>query len=104
MGYSVLTSNFMEQILYTLCLLQSLLHLVSELFSSCSSSPCLVSASHRTNQFLLRAPIGMKNSSDVLCHSTDDIFSAVPDLLNIVDDALLQAATEEEILISCALR
>jgi hypothetical protein len=29
----------------------------------------------------LRAPMGMKNSSDVFCHRTDNIFAAVPDLL-----------------------
>jgi hypothetical protein len=41
----------------------------------------------------------MKNSSDVFCHRTDDIFAAVPDVLKIVDDALLQAPTEKELLI-----
>jgi hypothetical protein len=35
----------------------------------------------------------------VFCHRTDNIFSAVPDLLKIVDNALLQAATEEELLV-----
>jgi hypothetical protein len=47
----------------------------------------------------LRAPMGMKNSSDVFCHRTDNIFAAVPDLLKIVDNVLLQAATEEELLV-----
>jgi hypothetical protein len=43
--------------------------------------------------------MGMKNSNDVFCHKKDNIFAAVPDLLKIVDDALLQAATEEELLV-----
>jgi hypothetical protein len=43
--------------------------------------------------------MGMKNSSDVFCHWTDDIFAAVPDVLKIVDDALLQAPTEKELLV-----
>jgi hypothetical protein len=51
----------------------------------------------------LRAHIEMKNLSDVFCHRTDDIFSAVADLLKIVDDALLQAPTEEELLVNCVL-
>jgi hypothetical protein len=46
----------------------------------------------------LRAPMGMKNSSDVFCHKTDNILSAVPDLIKIVDDSLLQAETEEKLL------
>ncbi len=46
----------------------------------------------------LRAPMGMVNSSDVFCHRTDDIFAAVPDVLKIVDDALLQAPTEKELI------
>jgi hypothetical protein len=41
----------------------------------------------------------MKDSSDVFCHRTDNIFAAVQDLLKIVDDVLLQAATEEELLV-----
>jgi hypothetical protein len=41
----------------------------------------------------------MKNSSDVFCHRTDTIFAAVPDVLEIVDDALLQAYTEKELLV-----
>jgi hypothetical protein len=41
--------------------------------------------------------MGMKNLCDIFCHRTDNIFSAVPDLLKIVDDALLQAPTEEEL-------
>jgi hypothetical protein len=47
----------------------------------------------------LRALMGMKNSSDVFCHRTDDIFAAVPDVLKNVDDALLQAPTEKELLV-----
>jgi hypothetical protein len=43
--------------------------------------------------------MGMTNLSDVFCHRTDDIFAAVPDILKIVDDALLQARTEEELLV-----
>jgi hypothetical protein len=43
--------------------------------------------------------MGMKNSSGVFCHRTDNIFAAVPDLLKIINDALLQAATEEELLV-----
>jgi hypothetical protein len=43
--------------------------------------------------------MGNANPSDIFCHRTDNIFSAVPDLLKIVDDALLQAATEEELLV-----
>jgi hypothetical protein len=43
--------------------------------------------------------MGMKNSSDVFCHRTDYIFAAVPDVLKIVDDALLQAPTEKELLV-----
>jgi hypothetical protein len=42
--------------------------------------------------------MGMKNSSDVFCHRTDDILSDVPDLIKVVDDSLLQAETEEELL------
>jgi hypothetical protein len=47
----------------------------------------------------LRAQMRMKNSSDVFCHRTDDIFAAVPDVLKIVDDALLQAPTEKKLLV-----
>jgi hypothetical protein len=47
--------------------------------------------------------MGMKNSSDVFRHRTDDIFAAVPDLLKIVDDALLQAPTEEELLVKLCI-
>ena len=43
--------------------------------------------------------MGMKNSSDVFCHRTDDILAGIPDLLKIVDDALLQADSEEELLV-----
>jgi hypothetical protein len=31
--------------------------------------------------------MGMKNLTDVFCHRTDDIVSAVPDLFKIVADA-----------------
>jgi hypothetical protein len=48
--------------------------------------------------WFLRALMGMKNLRDVFCHRTDDIFAAVPDLLKIVDDVLLKAPTEEELL------
>jgi hypothetical protein len=41
--------------------------------------------------------MGMKNSSDVFCHRIDDIFAALPDVLKIVDDALLQAPTEKKL-------
>jgi hypothetical protein len=51
----------------------------------------------------LRAPMGMKNSSDVFRHRTDDIFAAVPDLLKIVNNALLQAPTEEELLVKLCI-
>jgi hypothetical protein len=43
--------------------------------------------------------MGMKNSSDVFCHRTDNIFAAVPDILKILDVALLKAPTEEELLL-----
>jgi hypothetical protein len=43
--------------------------------------------------------MGMKNLSDIFCHRTDNIFAAVPDLLKIVNDALLQAPTEKELLV-----
>jgi hypothetical protein len=46
----------------------------------------------------LRAPMGMKNSSDVFCHRTDDILSDVPDIIKVVDNFLLQAETEDELL------
>jgi hypothetical protein len=46
----------------------------------------------------LRAPMGMKNLSDVFCHRTDDILSYVPDIIRVVDDLLLQAETEDELL------
>jgi hypothetical protein len=46
----------------------------------------------------LRAPMGMKNSSDVFCHRTDDILSDVPDLIKVVDNSLLQAETEDKLL------
>jgi hypothetical protein len=42
--------------------------------------------------------MGMKNSSDVFCHRTNDILSDVPDLIKVVDDLLLQAETEDELL------
>lgn len=46
----------------------------------------------------LRAPMGLCPSSDAFCYRTDDILSEVPDLLKIVDDCLLQAETETELL------
>jgi hypothetical protein len=42
--------------------------------------------------------MGMKNSSDVFCHRTDNILSDVPDLIKVVGDSLLQAETEDELL------
>jgi hypothetical protein len=47
--------------------------------------------------------MGMKNSSDVFCHRTDDIFAADPDVLKIVDDALLQAPTEKELSVKLGM-
>jgi hypothetical protein len=47
--------------------------------------------------------MGMKNLSNVFCHRTDNIFSSVPDLLKVVDDALLQAPTEEELLVKLCI-
>ena len=44
-----------------------------------------------------RAPMGMNSSSDGFCSKTDEIFSSVPKVQKIVDDALLQADTEEEL-------
>jgi hypothetical protein len=43
--------------------------------------------------------MGIKKLSDVFCHRTANIFAAVPDISKIVDDALLQAPTEEELLV-----
>jgi hypothetical protein len=45
--YPVVATNIMEQISYTLCLLHSLLHLVSELFSSCCFCNILSPREHR---------------------------------------------------------
>ena len=45
-----------------------------------------------------RAPMGMNNSSDYFCGKTDHILSPVPDILKIVDDALLQAPTKRKVL------
>jgi hypothetical protein len=41
----------------------------------------------------------IKKLSDLFCYRTDNIFSAVLDILKIVDAALLQAPTEEELLV-----
>jgi hypothetical protein len=41
--------------------------------------------------------------SDVFCHRTDNIFAVVPDILKSVDDALLQAPTEEELLVKLCI-
>ena len=46
----------------------------------------------------LRAPMGLSPSSDGFCERTDIILAPVPDMLKIVDDALLQAPTKEELL------
>ena len=45
----------------------------------------------------LRAPMGMSPSSDEFCFRTDHILAEVPGVLKIVDDALLQAPTYEEL-------
>ena len=45
-----------------------------------------------------RAPMGLSPSSDGFCNKTDFILSPVPDLLKIVDDALLQAPTKQILL------
>ena len=45
-----------------------------------------------------RAPMGLSPSSDGFCERTDTILAPVPDMLKIVDDALLQAPTKEELL------
>ena len=43
-----------------------------------------------------RAPMGMNSSSDEWCARSDDALSAIPDVVKIVDDTLIQADTEEE--------
>ena len=45
-----------------------------------------------------RAPMGLSPSSDGFCERTDNILQPVPDLLKIVDDALLQAPTKQAVL------
>ena len=45
-----------------------------------------------------RAPMGMNNSSDYFCSKTDNILSPIPNVLKIVDDALLQAPTRKQVL------
>ena len=45
-----------------------------------------------------RIPMGLSPSSDGFCERTDTILAPVPDMLKIVDDALLQAPTKEELL------
>ena len=45
-----------------------------------------------------RAPMGLSPSSDGFCERTDIILAPVPDMLKIVDDALLQAPTKEQLL------
>ena len=45
-----------------------------------------------------RAPMGMSSSSDGFCDKSDHVFRPVPDLLKIVDDALIQAPTKQELL------
>ena len=42
--------------------------------------------------------MGMNCSSDHFCVRTDNILSPVPDVLKIVDDALLQAPTKRKVL------
>jgi hypothetical protein len=46
----------------------------------------------------LCAPMGIKNSSDVFCHRTDNILSDVPDIIKVMDNLLLQVETEEDLL------
>jgi hypothetical protein len=43
----------------------------------------------------LNAPMGLNRISDAFCACTDSIMSGVPDVMNIVDHALLQAPTKE---------
>lgn len=45
-----------------------------------------------------RLPMGLSPSSDGFCSRTDHFLRPVPDLLKIVDDALLQAPTKQELL------
>ena len=45
-----------------------------------------------------RAPMGLCPSSDAFCNRTDNFLQPVPDVLKIVDDALLQAQTKQEVL------
>ena len=47
-----------------------------------------------------RAPMGLNPSSDYFCERSDLAFAAVTDLLKIVDDGLLQAPTQKDLLIS----
>ena len=47
--------------------------------------------------------MGLSPSSDGFCVKSDNILHPVPDLLKIVDDALLQAATKEELLKKLAI-
>jgi hypothetical protein len=46
----------------------------------------------------LHASMGMKISNDVFCHRTDNILSDIPDLIKVIDDSILQAETEDELL------
>lgn len=46
----------------------------------------------------LRAPMGLNSSSDGFCFRTDYVFRPVDGVLKIVDDALLQAPTKEQLL------
>ncbi|PCJ22642.1 MAG: hypothetical protein COA94_08945, partial [Rickettsiales bacterium] len=45
-----------------------------------------------------RAPMGLNSSSDEWCSRSDAAFAPVPNLIKIVDDALIQAPTEREAL------
>ena len=46
----------------------------------------------------LRAPMGLNPSSDHFCERSDATFQGVDNLLKIVDDGLLQASTEQDLL------
>ena len=47
-----------------------------------------------------RAPMGLSPSSDYFCERSDMAFASVIDLLKIVDDGLLQAPTQRDLLVA----
>ena len=51
----------------------------------------------------LRAPMGLNPSSDHFCERSDKAFRPVENLLKIVDDGLLQASTEQDLLVQFKL-